>query len=410
MKRKLALLLAGMMAISLVACGDPKQDSTQPNTENTADSNQSETEPSQTQPSETTPPDSQNTEGTQEELSLKDVFSAHGMKVGTCLSPNMIGNPVMSKIILGQFNSVTMENAMKPDAILNRAKSVQEGNLVVEFGQDLIKMLNWAKENGLSARGHTIVWHSQTPDWIFHEDFDQSKPLVSREVMLERLDYYTKQVFEKLEEGGYSEMFYAYDVANECWMEDGSMRQNNWKATIGDDYLWHAFSLADKYAPEHIDLYYNDYNEQFKEETFVEFVKTLVDEEGNYLIDGIGLQAHLYTQDSLDEYFEAVDLLATTGLKIELTELDVSLGAWQNTLPATDENLKTQGKFFYDLISGLFERADAGKVKMDALTFWGFADSLSWRSDASPLLYNKGFKPKYSYYGAMQMKDQAGFD
>lgn len=409
MKKKLALLLAGLMAISLVACGDPKQDSSQPNTENTADSNQSETEPSQTQPSQTQPSDSQNTES-QQELSLIDVFAAHGMKVGTCLSPNMIGNPLMSKIILGQFNSVTMENAMKPDAILNKAKSIQEGTLVVEFNQDLIKMLNWAKQNGLSARGHTIVWHSQTPDWIFHENFDQAKPLVSREVMLERLDHYMKQVFEKLEEGGYSEMFYAYDIANECWMEDGSMRESNWKATIGDDYLWHAFSLADKYAPEHIDLYYNDYNEQFKEEKCVEFVKTLVDEDGKYLIDGIGLQAHLYTQDDLEEYFQALDLMAETGLKIELTELDVSLGAWQNTLPATEDNLKDQGKFYYDLINGLFERADAGKVKMDALTFWGFADSLSWRSSASPLLYDKGFKPKYSYYGAMQMKDQAGFD
>ena len=408
MKKKLALLLAGLLVISFVGCGTPKDDPTQKDTNSTE---MSETgEDSQNQPTESQKPETENSEDKQVDLSLKDVFAEHGMKVGTCLTPQMTSNVQMSKIILGQFNSVTMENAMKPDAILNQAKSVQEGNLVVEFKQDLVKMLNWAKENNLGVRGHTIVWHSQTPDWIFHEDFDMSKPLVSREVMLDRLDHYMKQVFEKLEEGGYSELVYAYDVANECWMEDGSMRQNNWKATIGDDYLWHAFNLANKYAPEHIDLYYNDYNEQFKEETFVEFVKTLVDENGNYLIDGIGLQAHLYTQDSLEEYFEAVDLLATTGLKLELTELDVSLGAWQNTLAATDDNLKAQGRFYYDLINGLFERVDAGKVKMDALTFWGFADGLSWRSDASPLLYNKIYVPKYSYYGAMQIKDKAGFD
>ena len=203
-------------------------------------------------------------------------------------------------------------------------------------------------------------------------------------------------------------MFYAYDVVNEAWMDDGSMRENNWSATIGDDYLWQACYYADQYAPEHIDLYYNDYNEQYKTGALLEFVDTLKDENGNYLIDGVGFQAHLYTGDNLNKYFRTIDSISATGLKIQITELDVSLGTWQNTLEPTDVNLKVQGKFYYDLVNGLFERKDAGTLSMDSLTFWGFADELSWRKEASPLLFDQNYQPKYSFFGAMQMKERAG--
>ena len=194
-------------------------------------------------------------------------------------------------------------------------------------------------------------------------------------------------------------------------MEDGKIREemNYWYQIIGEDYLWHAFYYADKYAPESIALYYNDYNEQYKTDALLKFVDTLVDEEGNYLIDGIGLQAHLYTGDDLNTYLNTVEQLGATGLMVELTELDVSLGTWQNKLMDTDENLRTQGKYYYELIGGLFKLAEEGKVKMDALTFWGFADGLSWRKDASPLLYDTLYMPKYALYGALQIKEKAGY-
>ena len=342
-------------------------------------------------------------------LSLKDLFAEHGMKVGTCLSSQMIDNPSTNQLILEQFNSVTMENSMKPDYLFNQKKSQEEDNLIVEFNKDAIKMMDWAKENGFSMRGHTLVWYSQTPDWIFHEGFDSKNEYVNRDEMLSRMESMMKQVFEQLDELGYLDLFYAYDVANEALMENGSMRQNHWSDIIGDDYLWYAFYYADKYAPESVDLYYNDYNEQFKTQTLFDFVNTLVDEDGSYLIDGIGFQAHLYTSDNLDSYFKTLDKLGETGLKIQLTELDVCLGKYQAPLDATDENLQEQGRFYYDLINGLFERVDAGLVNMDALTFWGFADSLSWRREYSPLLYDKSTQPKYAYYGAMQMKELAGY-
>ena len=74
------------------------------------------------------------------------------------------------------------------------------------------------------------------------------------------------------------------------------------------------------------------------------------------------------------------------------------------------KNLAAQGVFYYDLINGLFERIDAGTLKMDALTFWGFADGMSWRKGYSPLLFNQNYQKKPAFWGAVQVRDLAGFD
>ena len=380
MKKKIALFLMVLTLIAaFAACG--KDNSTEKPADPTPTSTPAEPTatdtptPSPTEtpiPTATPLPDADG-------ISLKDVFAQHGVKAGTCLTTMMTGDAKSAALIKEQFNSVTMENDMKPDYILSEAKSKEAGEIVVEFNQNMLSMLKWAKENGMSVRGHTLVWYSQTPQWIFYEDFDTSKELVGREEMLKRMESMIKQVFEKLEEAGYIDLFYAYDVVNEAWMEDGSLRQSMWTATIGDDFIWHAFNFANKYAPESIDLYYNDYNEQFKTNTLESFVKTLVDDKGNYLIDGIGFQAHLYTSDKLDDYFKTVDQLSALGLKIQLTELDVCLGKYQFPQSATPKMLSKQGMFYYNLVKGLLDRVDAGTLKLDALTFWGFCDEMSWR-------------------------------
>ena len=341
---------------------------------------------------------------------IKDVFAAHNMKVGTCIPANVINNKDMAALVKEQFNSLTMENAMKPDYILNREKSIASGELTVEFNQEARNVLAWAKENNFSMRGHTMIWYSQTPEWIFRDGFDSKGVYVTREEMLNRMESLISGVFAELKKLGYLDLFYAYDVINEAIMEDGSLRQNHWTEIIGDDYLWFAFYYADKYAPETVDLYYNDYNEQYKADSIAEFVETLKDNDGRYLIDGIGLQAHLFTADDLTNYLNGVDILAETGLKLEITELDVGLGKYESPQSDTDANLKEQGRYYYELINGLFERADAGKINMDAVTFWGFSDGISWRREYYPQLYDSGLNPKYALYGILQIKEHAGYD
>ena len=422
MKKFLAMLLIAVMVLSLAGCSDKtnEQNNNEPTSATVTDVPAT---PEVTPTEEVTPEPTEEVTPTEkptatptptpdpvEGLSLIDLFAEHGMKVGTCLNTQMLDRAGVKKILINNFNSVTMENSMKPDYIFNKKKSQESGELVIEFNSDALRMMKFAQENNFSMRGHTIIWYSQTPDWIFHEDFDQNKELVDREVMLARMEAYIRNVFQAIDDLGYTDIFYAYDIVNEALMENGTKRSNRWTQIIGEDYLWYAFYYADKYAPESIDLYYNDYNEQFKTQTLYDFVTSLVDEDGRYLIDGIGLQAHLYTSDSLDTYFKTIDKLAETGLKMQLTELDVCLGRYQAPQAGTDENLRKQGRFYYDLINGLFERVDVGTIKMDALTFWGICDNMSWRKEYKPLLYDVILNPKYALYGVFQLKEYAGFD
>lgn len=340
---------------------------------------------------------------------IMDVYAQYGIKAGTCLSDMMITQSKFTDIITGNFNSVTLENFMKPDYILNKERSIETGELSVEFKKNTTTLLDWAKNNKMAVRGHVLVWYSQTPDWIFYEDFDTSKNLVDRDTMLTRMEGYIKQAFEQLELLGYSDIFYAYDIVNEAIMEDGSYRDCLWKQIIGDDYIWYAFKYADQYAPEHIKLYYNDYNEQFKTAHIVKLAQSLVDTDGRSLIDGIGCQGHLYTQDSISSYITTLKAFSALGLDVQITELDVSLGTWQNIFEASEDNLKAQGQYYYELINRIIEENAAGGTRVSGITFWGFADNLSWRRDRSPLLFDGALVPKYSYHGAKQDRLNAGY-
>lgn len=340
---------------------------------------------------------------------IKAMYAQYGIMAGTCLSDMMITEGKYTNLITENFNQITLENLMKPDYILSKSKSIATGELTVEFTEKTTDLLDWAKSNGMSVRGHVMIWYSQTPDWIFYDGFDKSNGFVDRDTMLARMESYIKQTFEQLDTLGYTDIFYAYDVVNEAIMEDGSYRDCLWKQLIGDDYIWFAFSYADKYAPEGIKLYYNDYNEQFKTQHIIKLAQSLVAEDGSSLIDGIGCQGHLYTQDSISDYTATLEAFSALGLDVQITELDVSLGSWQNILSASEDNLKAQGQYYYELISKIMEGNAEGTTKVSGITFWGFADSLSWRNNRSPLLFDSKLEPKYSYYGAMLDHDNAGY-
>lgn len=338
---------------------------------------------------------------------IKSIYEKYNMLTGTCINSFVINS--LSDHITENYNSITLENDMKPEAILNQSKSIESGDIVVEYPQRTLDQLEWAKKNNIKARGHVLVWYSQTPDWIFYKDFDTTKETVDRDTMLARMESYIRQNFELLEEMGYIDIFYAYDIVNEAILDDGTLRDCLWKQTIGDDYIWYAFYFADKYAPENIKLFYNDYNEQFKADYIIKLAESLVDENGRSLIDGIGCQGHLYTGDSIDQYIKTLEAFSATGLDVQITEIDVSLGTWQNILEPTDENLKEQGRWYYEFFNRILEGSKAGTIRLSAVTFWGLADATSWRRERSPLLFDTNFKPKYAYYGVVQDYEHAGY-
>ena len=196
-------------------------------------------------------------------------------------------------LITNQFNSITMENQMKPESLLSKENQTRGTDTNVLINEEILqKVLKLASDNGLKLRGHTLVWHSQTPEWFFHKDYNVDKSLVSKDVMRQRMESYIKKVLTYCQEN-YPGVVYAWDVVNEAVNDDGTMRtSSNWYKVYGDaGYVTDAFTFARKYADKDVKLFLNDYNEYAaaKRDRIYQVVKDLYDKG---LCDGVGMQSH----------------------------------------------------------------------------------------------------------------------
>ena len=179
-----------------------------------------------------------------------------------------------------------------------------------------------------SIRFHTLVWHSQTPKWFFTEDYTDNGDFVSRDVMLQRMENYIADVLTYFIDY-YPGLIYAVDVVNEAFDigngdENGvRMVDNNWYETVGPDFYYHAFVYARKYASDDMQLFYNDYSCADK----VDLILNHLDQakmEG--LIDGIGMQSHLSTDDKIQyKFMLAVKNFCKAGYAVQSTELDIEI-------------------------------------------------------------------------------------
>ncbi len=335
-------------------------------------------------------------------------------KVGTALVPNNLSSrPTMDLVEKHFYQSLTAGNEMKPDSVLNKAACQA---YVEENGDDTVPqisfgsakpLLNYCRDNNVPVRIHTLVWHSQTPDWFFKENYADDGEWVSKEKMLLRMENYIKAYFEELVKLYPTVDFYACDVVNEAWLEDGKPRQpgeqgssgsskSAWVQVFGDNsFIEPAFTYARKYAPEGCKLYYNDYNEYMdgKMNAIIEMAKDFK-EKG--IIDGIGMQSHLDARQSLDAAFpsvamynKALDKYAELGLDIQITELDV-------TTPEnpTAADFKVQADYY----KGIWDSIYAHKDNISAVILWGVTDDQSWRASKSPLLFDGGYMAKEAFH------------
>jgi endo-1,4-beta-xylanase len=330
---------------------------------------------------------------------LKDLTSS--FKVGTAVTASELASQTRQSLIKKHFNSITLGNELKPDALLDREASIAAGNDNPQISLASARsILNFCRDNNISVRGHVLVWHSQTPDWFFKENYSDDGDWVDQETMLKRMENYIKNVFAAIEEEYPTVDFYAWDVVNECFLNDGSARNpgeqgssgsdnSAWVQIFGDNsFIEYAFRFARQYAPEGCKLYYNDFNEYMPQKTaaIVEMA-TKLQAEG--LIDGIGMQSHLDVSfPGVDVYKKALAAFAATGLDVQITELDVT------TSDTSDAGLETQAKYYGQIMDAIMEYQDS----ISAVVFWGTTDDASWRSSRLPLLFDKEYDAKSSYF------------
>lgn len=351
--------------------------------------------------------------------SLSAVF-ADAFKIGNAITPNNLSSKPTMDLVAKHFSgSLTAGNEMKPDAVLNQAACQ---TYFEETGDDTVPQisfgaakpfLNYCQKNNIPVRIHTLVWHSQTPDWFFKEGYDNNGDWVSPEKMTQRMENYIKAYFEELVKLYPDIDFYACDVVNEAWTDEGKPRnpgeQGNggssnsaWVQVYGDNsFIESAFTFARKYAPEGCKLYYNDFNEYMPNKTD-KIIEMALELNGKGVLDGIGMQSHLDARSgsdafpSVNVYKKALDKFCETGLDIQITELDVTTAN-----NPTAENHEQQAQYYKEIMDTIYSQKDS----ISAVVFWGVTDDQSWRADRDPLLFDAEYKAKPAFYAIMEGRE-----
>lgn len=345
----------------------------------------------------------------------KNVFG----KVGTTSSASAFFDNNTRQLITKEYNSYTAENEMKPDAILGRyaqtisvsqAKSM--GYYIPDgYSESTVPKLNFSTvdsllktcyENGLSMRGHTLVWHSQTPDWFFRYGYNANSSYVDQNTMNKRVEFFIKTYMGHVCSSQYSSVVYAWDVINEFLHASNS----GWQKIYGNpspyaDFIKQAFryaydTLSYFKQTDKVKLFYNDYNTYMEVDDVIKLINNI--NSSGKICAGVGMQSHLTTSfPSVAYYKNALSKFRQAGFEIQVTELDVGCSSEY-----------TQAQYYYDLMKAILEEKKAG-ANITALVFWGLCDNTSWRKNEKPLLYSNYNVKKPAYDKVLQAYFDAGY-
>ncbi|WP_321286285.1 endo-1,4-beta-xylanase [uncultured Sunxiuqinia sp.] len=348
---------------------------------------------------------------------LKDAL-AEKFYIGTALNANQITGKDSAgiEVVKQQFNAIVPENCMKSAEI-----QPMEGEFDFELADQFV---DFGVQNEMFITGHCLIWHSQVPSWFFTDNEGND---VSREVMIERMKNHIYTVV-----GRYKGKIQGWDVVNEAIMEDGSFRNSKFYQIVGEDFIKQAFQFAHEADPD-AELYYNDYNEWYpgKRDAIVKMIRDLkVD---GVRIDGIGMQGHVgMDSPSLEDYEAAMVAYANEGVKVMVTELDMSIlpnrrrdvGAdistnieYQKELnPYTDGVVPQEKQDEWDArMVDFFELFLKHSHNMRRVTLWGVADGDSWKNNFPvrgrtdyPLLFDRNHQPKSAVAKIIELTKEEG--
>lgn len=352
-----------------------------------------------------TPPPSK----TEQATPLKTAFEGKFL-IGAVLNYPALQGKAPEKVAMVQrhFNALTAENSLKP-----AFTQPTEGKFQFAEGDKLVEI---AKGCNATVVGHALVWHSQTPEWFFKTA--DGSPL-SRELALERMNKHISTVV-----GHFKGRIKEWDVVNEALSDNSQeyLRPSPWLKAIGTDYIEAAFRAAHKADPDAI-LIYNDYNieRNYKRASAVRLLKELLAR--GTPIHAVGMQCHLRLDSpDLAEIEESIKQFSALGLKVMITELDMSVlpsryeGADLSAVnTASPEAQKAVNPYVSKLpeevakqqaerYSKLFELFLRHKKSIGRVTLWGVQDGDSWlnnfpmrgRTDY-PLLFDRQGNPKPAF-------------
>ncbi|MDR2149789.1 MAG: endo-1,4-beta-xylanase [Spirochaetaceae bacterium] len=291
---------------------------------------------------------------------------------------------VRFELLSRHFQVVTAENGMKPSSL-----QAQKG--VFTFA-DADVLVDTFIAQGIQVHGHTLAWHQQSPEWMNYEG-------ISREEALENLLTHAKTVAAH-----FKGRVISWDVLNEAINDNpqnpedwrSALRQTPWYKAIGAEYIPLLFQAVREADPE-AKLYYNDYNldNQNKARAVYAMVKDLNDQYrdagGRPLIDGIGMQGHYRINTNPQTVARSLELFASLGVEISITELDIQTGADS----VLSESQGVQQALLYGALFTLFKEHAPSIARV---TFWGLDDGSSWRASANPTLFDKNLQAKPAFY------------
>lgn len=315
------------------------------------------------------------------------------------------------KLIIEQFNSISPENDLKWGALHPKS-----GIYRFDYADQYV---DFGVKNNMTVVGHTLIWHSQSPEWIFRDE--QGQPM-GREALLQRMQEHIETVV-----GRYKGKIKGWDVVNEAFNDNGTFRETKWKTIIGEDYIEKAFEFAQKADPD-AELYYNDYNlyNPAKRASVIKLIKRL--QAKHIHIKAVGEQGHYHLdQPKISSIEKMLTDFEVLGIDVNFTELDIDVlpragkeitaevsakadyaakyDPYKNGLPDT---VTLQLANRYQSIFKLFVnyRKMVGRV-----TFWGLTDGASWLNNFPvrgrtnyPLLFDRNYQMKEEVYKAVTGK------